>query len=208
LDPDRLPLIERGVLTALDAIRRQLTADDAAGSPLLRLLSPLAEGADRLVAKLAIDRGYRLEAILPFAEEEYKRDFATPVTPGLTPSQCLAEFDQLRSQALSVLELDGDRDAENASYEAVGRAVVRNSDVLLAIWNGMPGAGRGGTADTVRFALELGVPVWWVRADDGETRWIADASDLSVTGGEPPTAEALVALERHLAALFESEVLG
>ena len=206
LDPGRLPLIERGVLTALDAIRRQLTADEAPGSPLLRLLSPLAEGADRVVAELAIRCGYRLEAILPFAEEEYKRDFATPVTPGLTPAQCLAEFDQLRSQASSVLELDGGRDAESASYEAVGRAVVRNSDVLLAIWNGMPGAGRGGTADTVRFALELGVPVWWVRADDGEARWIEDASHLSATGVESPTAEALVALERHLAVLFESEV--
>src|SRR6478609_7219308 len=41
------------------------------------LLSPLAEGADRLAAKVALARGIRLLVPMPMAQPEYERDFAT-----------------------------------------------------------------------------------------------------------------------------------
>ena len=47
----------------------------AGSGPTLRLLSPLAEGADRLVAKAALLSGYRLEVAMPFAQAEYEQDF-------------------------------------------------------------------------------------------------------------------------------------
>jgi hypothetical protein len=35
-------------------------------------------------------------------------------------------------------------------------------DVLLALWDGKPARGRGGTAEIVRRAHDLGLPVVWI----------------------------------------------
>ena len=43
---------------------------------LAELLSPLA-GGDRLVAKAALNRNWRLAAPLPFPQTDYERDFPT-----------------------------------------------------------------------------------------------------------------------------------
>src|SRR5438445_7431315 len=43
----------------------------------LTLLSPLAEGADRLVARVALKLGSRLIVPLPMRRELYERDFTT-----------------------------------------------------------------------------------------------------------------------------------
>ncbi len=102
--------------------------------------------------------GYSLEAPLPFAQADYETDF--PDTVGT--------FRDLLGQAAHKLELDGGRgDDTNASYEAVGRYVARNADLLIAIWDGRPGERRGGTGDIVRFAIRAGVPVWWLPCDGG-----------------------------------------
>ncbi len=42
---------------------------------------------------------------------------------------------------------------------AAGRAVADRSDLLLAVWDGAPAAGLGGTADIVRYAEERGKAV-------------------------------------------------
>jgi len=151
------------VLTLLrDEVTRHARTPDAASAcntarpPAFRLLSPLAEGADRLIAEAALPLGYVLEAPLPFTQADYESDFR-PTIPA---------FRELLARAAHKLELDGARgDAENPSYEAVGRYVVRNADLLIAIWDGRPAEGRGGTGDIVRFAIRVGVPVWWLPSD-------------------------------------------
>ncbi len=144
---------------------------DTAGEPMLRLLSPLAEGADRLVAEAALPLGYTLDVALPFVREEYETDFP----------QSTAAFDVLLAAATHRLELDGSHapDHLNRSYEAVGRHVVRNVDLLIALWDGHPAKGRGGTGDIVRFAIRVGVPVWWI-PDNGVDvpRTLRTMSDL------------------------------
>jgi hypothetical protein len=150
--------------------------------PLLRLISPLADGADRLVAEEGQLRGFQLEAPLPFPEEIYKSSFGHE-----TPQQRadnVDTFERLLGHAdPRVLTLDGDADDDidrHRSYEAVGRLVVRNCDLLIAVWDdNEPSRGRGGTADTVQFALRVGVPVWWINAArDEPPRWLQDSLDL------------------------------
>jgi hypothetical protein len=153
----------------------------AVTAPQLRLISPLAEGADRLVARAALDEGYELVVAMPFAQAEYERDFSG--------AESLAEFRDLLAQATSRIELDGGRgEHEPASYEAVGRMVVRNCDLLIALWDGGPGKGRGGTADIVRFAASGGPPIWWLTPGETAPRWIADTADLSPGGVLAPGA--------------------
>ena len=63
----------------------------------LRVMSPLAEGADRLVAGIALDLGIDLIVPLPMARELYIADFDSQ------PS--LAEFESLSERAAEVYEL-------------------------------------------------------------------------------------------------------
>ena len=155
-------------------------------APRLRLVSPLAEGADRLVARAALEEGYELIVPMPFAQAEYEKDFAGDGS--------VEEFRALLAQAGSRLEFDGGRgEHEAASYEAVGRMVVRNCDLLIALWDGEPGKGRGGTADIVRFAASGGPPIWWLRlGETAPSRWVTEAADLTPSGdssaGDPGEA--------------------
>ncbi len=147
---------------AADALATKVYApgEDGTMRPRLRLISPLGAGADRLVATEALRLGYALEVPLPFAQAAYEGTFPDSV----------AEFRTLLAEAgPRVLTLDGDAADDIVrprSYAAVGRLVVRNCDLLIAVWDDTkPAKGSGGTTDTVRFALHAGEPVWWLRAD-------------------------------------------
>ena len=124
-------------------------------TPLI-LLSPLAEGADRLVAEVALEAGVgaQLMAPLPMAREIYERDFTT--------AQSRAEFGRLLEAAAHILELPPppgtgpDRLNEPAArqhqYSAVGEFIARHCQVLIALWDGKPGQ-PGGTAEVVKLKL-------------------------------------------------------
>ncbi len=190
-----------------DEARLYSPESDDTIQPKFVFVSPLAEGADRVAAEEALRLGFRLKATLPFARAEYKADFRETVD----------EFQRLLQQADSVLELDGDRSKyRERSYEAAGRFVVNNSDLLIAVWDGEPSKGRGGTGDIVELAVDLGVPVVQVPVngiDDfrlSETRLhLSDntagmAVDLEVSGvqlsgvgaGEPRLIETWLQLRR------------
>lgn len=161
LDPMLVARLEQavsGVLADVEQLLRAFANSDAArelyadSPPVLRMISPLAEGADRLVARLAVGRGWRLAVPLPFPRDEYERDF-----PGSVP--------EFRSQLADaektgqVLELDGKRERASEAYLQVGRFVLDHSDLLIAIWDGKKAAGQGGTGEIVGEALDRGIPV-------------------------------------------------
>lgn len=119
----------------------------------LMVLSPLAEGADRLVAQVALDRGGRLVVILPMKQDFYEKDFNT--------AESLSEFHELLGKAESVFilpHLAPDKEIEkqnssarNVQYALVGACVARHSHFLLALWDGKQRAGIGGTEQIVDF---------------------------------------------------------
>lgn len=113
--------------------------------PLIGVTS-LAVGADQLLARLVLEAGGTIHAVLPFADIE--RSFSAEDLPA---------YRELVSQAtVEVLYTQGtDEDA----YLAAGHKVVGLSDIVLAVWNGKPAKGKGGTADIVAYALHRGVPL-------------------------------------------------
>lgn len=129
----------------------------------LRVVSALAAGADQWLAEKAVDRGYELQCPLPFRRHEYRHDFA-----GDDPSA--ARYDTLLEKATAVCELDGkigtdsqgQRVPNSQSYEAVGRLLLDQSDILVAIWDGNESHGKGGTGQIVSEALYRGIPVVWI----------------------------------------------
>ncbi len=132
--------------------------------PLLRAASPLAEGCDRLFAEEAISRAYQILCPMPFHQPEFEKDFA-PEKAEEPESE--ARFRNLLAQAeraagVVKFELDGDRAHEAEAYRAAGRIVLNQSDLLIAVWDGKPAAGEGGTAETMREAVRFHVPVIWI----------------------------------------------
>lgn len=123
--------------------------------PVFRLISPLAEGADRMVAREALDKGYTLQCPLPFPRDEYEKDFDSP--------ESRTEFRCLLGRAETVFELDGKREHAERAYLAAGRAVLGQSDVLIALWDGKRSLEKiGGTGQIVREAYNRGIPVLWI----------------------------------------------
>ncbi|MEO8894639.1 MAG: hypothetical protein ABI450_02025 [Rhizomicrobium sp.] len=125
-----------------------------------RVISALAEGSDRIGARLGLQQDFMLAAPLPFPASDYEKDFAS--------GESKDEFRLLLSQAASVLEFAGDRREAAKAYERAGIAVLDASDLLIAIWDGEPSAGRGGTTELVYEAARRGMPV--IRMDPSPGR--------------------------------------
>lgn len=117
-------------------------------------VSALAEGADRLVAETILrEPGGALHAVLPLTREDYADDFEEP--------ESRREFAALLDAAsrVSVLPPCATRDA---AYEAAGVRVVDEVDALIALWDGLPARGQGGTAHVVALARDRGLPLFWL----------------------------------------------
>jgi len=122
------------------------------------VVSALAEGADRLVAKEVLaDKDARLEVALPLPEEEYVKDFKSEASKEEF-SCLLARATETPWQAPKGLDRD-------EAYERAGHYVVDRCDALIALWDGRKSRGRGGTAEIVSYAQEHGVPIAWVHAE-------------------------------------------
>ena len=162
--PNRLTGSDPTLLAAqIDLVLRRIkdAADEAAAGwpctqpPVCRVVSSLAEGADRLVARAALACGFALQAVLPLPEADYEQDFAAEGS--------LSEFRDLLRRAESVFELPSASPRAQA-YLAAGELTLRQCDVLLVIWDGAPSAGIGGTAEIAARAAAAGLPAVCIHA--------------------------------------------
>jgi hypothetical protein len=154
--------IRREVNIAIDQALEASDDGRATGEPGgLIVVSALAEGADRLVVHECLRRdGATLEAVLPLAVDEYAKDFVT--------ADSRREFADLLAAAASVKVAEVMPTREQA-YERAGQLMVDNSDAIVAVWDGLPARGRGGTADVVTYARASRVPVFRVDSRTGHT---------------------------------------
>lgn len=153
--PNRLRLgpesVKRRITDVLSAIKG---INGAAPSFLAQ--SALAEGADRIFAEAALAQGFALRALLPFRNDDYLTTF--------DEKSATSSYRRLLAKAATVTELPGSLEEEKAAYEAVGRRIAETSDVLVAVWDGQPSQGRGGTPEIIEYAVGRGTPVVWVDA--------------------------------------------
>jgi len=137
-----------------------------------RIVSPLAEGADRVVADLVLgsdaglsDRVRELVVPLPFRLDYYRGRDGQPGSDCSSP-QSQAEFDRIKRVALWVRPLHSqapkDQSQRDTGYREVGEYVAEHCDLLFALWDGSANDREGGTAAIVRFALQRGIPVVWI----------------------------------------------
>lgn len=149
------------ILTDLDEIREGIVralceiARAYPGRPWI-VVSPLAEGADRMVAREVLRRsGSKLTVPLPLPEDKYMQDFRSP--------ESRIEFQVLLRMANDVVTIPDARNRREA-YRAIGRYVVDHCDVLVAVWDGHMKGESVGTADAIRYARLKAIPLVIVRA--------------------------------------------
>ncbi len=206
------------VRTAVEAFKHHspLASLYAPAEPVLRVVSPLAEGTDRIFADEALKRGYGLCCPMPFHQSEFENDFdaaSVGVFRGL--------LERAAANGLVRFEMDGardsaaDDDAEARAYAATGRVVVNQSDLLVVVWDGGQPAGNGGTVHALRDALHYNVPVLWVDALDPQ-RWqcLRRLEELEALRGPhryAPAQDESIAPDAHpgnLAAIVQAIVRG
>lgn len=112
-------------------------------------LSSIAEGADMLFARTALRLGFGWEAVLPLPPAEFRNDFRPEVW--VEVEGLLAYAEQAR--------VIGERSHRDDAYLDCGMETVNHCDVLLAVWDGERSRGRGGTAEIITYARDLGRPV-------------------------------------------------
>ena len=117
--------------------------------------SALAAGADQVAAQVALEKSIPLVVLVPFEEKQYLDDFS---------QEERQEFMRLSQRAEEIIRLP-DIDREQA-YNKLSEYLVEKTDTLLAVWNGQPARGAGGTGDVVERFRRKGKPLVWVRADN------------------------------------------
>lgn len=137
LAPESVP----GVAEAL----RTVLAD--AGPPLVGV-SCLARGADQVFARVVLELGGRLEVVLP--AQDYRTRKVKPTNR--------EDFDALidRADAVRVLPF---AESNREAYMAASEAVLTGVERIVAVWDGAPSDGHGGTGDVVTAARDRSIPV-------------------------------------------------
>jgi len=177
-DADR-PGLERAVHACMDDIEALYSKRKYC------LASGLAAGADQLVAQCALDRKWELHAVIASSPS----DSLVATMPDLEAHVLDASIKSFAStmseneahklqnyflpRCNEVIILSPNSMDEIAGYVAVATELVESADSLIALWDGAPGRGAGGTAYTLTSFLEASTTiihqleaertVYWVR---------------------------------------------
>lgn len=133
-----VPLVAAGIRSAVES--------HASGE--LVGVTCLARGADQIFARVVLELGGTVEVVLPAADYRDRK---------VKPDNA-AEFDELISNAATVHTMPHAESNRNA-YMAASEHVLATISALVAVWDGKPSGGYGGTADVVAAARERGIPV-------------------------------------------------
>ncbi len=119
----------------------------------LTIMSPLSEGADRLVARIARELGIPLIVPLPMPRDLYLDDFDSQESRREFESLCegaeVYELGVVEGQTLESISAQGH--GRNLQYAQMGVYICAHSHILLALWDGKPAQMVGGTANVIQF---------------------------------------------------------
>jgi hypothetical protein len=163
---------------------RELAAEASCGAQILNVLqremsagrvvygvSSVAAGADLLFAEGCLRAGVPLRVLLPLPHESFRRDFQPEDWARVEAVLRAAVSVEVTGQDASGMETNRDE-----RYYECGLETVQQSQMLLAVWDGQPARGLGGTAEIVAFAREMGRRVIWIHSETGSVQEMAGRS--------------------------------
>ncbi|TQM10189.1 hypothetical protein [Pseudonocardia kunmingensis] len=137
LSGDSYPTVRHALLDHLGPLR-----DDLIG------MSCIARGPDQIFADLVLELGGTLDVVLPAA------DYLSGIPDPVDRERCDGYLAAARTTVTMPFETSG-----APAYLAASRYLIDRCDVLMAVWDGAPPTGSGGTAEAVGYARERGVAV-------------------------------------------------
>jgi hypothetical protein len=146
-------------------------------------VSSAASGGDQLFAESCLDLDIPLRILLPRPADQFRADF---------DDASWQRTVRIMENAISV-EVTGRHESRTEQYYDCGIQTVSESQLLMALWNGLPSRGAGGTQEIVSYARKTGHPVAWIHSETGELQLfnkdelahIDSSSELEFLNGLP-----------------------
>lgn len=162
LDPAEIENLRQAVVRAVRLIEEQYPEHYPT------VFSPLAPGADRLVAReLLKAETARLIAVLPYALEQYVSEFGDSdyrVDP--VGAELHSEFNYwISNRAIEIIEMPLSPTRQEAFIKA-GHFIAEHSDVIIVIWDGHRKMSSSVTSQIVARAEELNIPICHIGAQN------------------------------------------
>jgi hypothetical protein len=152
LAQDDLARARQAAASFLDTIRVLLPDTE------LKIILGMAAGGDLVVAEIALELGIRVEAVLPMPLAEFIADFDEL---NLRLLKKLLAHPNLHYTELPVPAYDANSNLPHttswreAAYRDLRELLIRNSNLMLALWDGKVSPRPGSTADTVLRYLKV-----------------------------------------------------
>ena len=156
---------ESGIRDVLRLVLRDLKERIAKQGGQAELYSSIAAGADVLCVEVARDLKLPVHLILPLDESEFAKDFKPPEW-----ERSVRQIEATRTSCGTVRIANAAR-TRPACYFDTGAQMLEACDVLVAVWDGQPSNGIGGTAEIVELARLLNRPLVWIDAHSGKTKF-------------------------------------
>jgi hypothetical protein len=121
-----------------------------------------AAGGDQLFAESCIELKIPLRILLPRPAEQFRADF---------DDASWQRSVHIMENAISV-EVTGQYEARNEQFYDCGIQTVAESQLLVALWDGQPSRGVGGTQEIVSFARKTGHPIAWIHSETGALQFL------------------------------------
>ncbi len=143
LRPEEIPRLQQEFDAHIQSLLKKLR------KTRIIVLTGNAEGADWIPQASKFRDHFSICAVLPFAKDEYVKDFPT--------KKQRAEFDQALNQCDYVLvsphsptgRVTGKQ--RDKAYRDCARWISDNSNLLIGFWDGMEPKGVGGTSETISY---------------------------------------------------------
>ena len=141
-----------------EIIRSELIRLKSESTAQLAGYSSIAIGADTLFAEACLSLNLPWRATLPFALADFRDDFDEDEWTHATT---------LLGKAVEV-EITGSPEDRTAAYLSCGLRTVDGADLIIAVWDGTPARGIGGTAEVVDYARSKKKPLILIHPDQLE----------------------------------------
>lgn len=129
-------------------------------------VSSAASGGDQLFAESCLELNIPLRILLPRPAEQFRADF---------DDASWQRTVRIVESAISV-QVTGASEGRTEQYYDCGIQTVVESQLLLALWDGQPSRGTGGTEEIVAYAKKTGHAVAWVHSETGELQVLNSTS--------------------------------
>ncbi len=172
---DELPGIRERVAEFLATMQRDYP------DRRLRVMSPLAEGADRLVAEVALELGIDLIVAMPMPKSLYIADFVSAESRQQFETLCRRANETCElpfAHGNTVTGISSAGPERSRQYAQLGVFLCAHCHILLAVWDGKLTGDLGGTGQVVKFHHDDIMPGYTPKTLATQQMLVDDESDL------------------------------